>query len=132
MNEPDGGRADQHEFDLRAAVRGLAAAPAQAGRRQTVLLRHGGLTVILFTFDAGAGLPDHRAPGVDTIHVLDGRAAPRRAVIRLAVRCPPELAEAVLAELLVLAPGVRHDVVAEVQSTMLLQVYLDDAIAVKQ
>jgi hypothetical protein len=28
---------------------------------------------------------------------------------------------------LVLAPGVRHDVVAEVPSTMLLQVYLEDA-----
>ena len=75
MNERDGGQADQHEFDLRAAVRGLAAAPAQSGRRQTVLLRHGRLTVILFTFDAGAGLPDHRALGVVTKVTLDMQPA---------------------------------------------------------
>jgi quercetin dioxygenase-like cupin family protein len=133
MNRPegseksDGGRArehpearfapPQHEIDLRAVARELAGGPARRGQRQKALYHHGRLTVALFTFEPGAGLPDHVAAGVVTINVLDGR---------LRVKCGGAEHDLAAGKLLVLAPGVRHDVFAQEQSTMLLQVYLDD------
>ena len=112
----------QHAFDLRAVVRAMAEIPARRGQRQKALYRHGRLTVALFTFEPGAGLADHVAAGVVSISVLDGR-----------LRLQSGGEEHVLAAggLLVLAPGVRHDVYAIEQSTMLLQVYLDDAAGAK-
>jgi len=113
----------QHAFDLRAVVRELAETPARRGQRQKALYRHGRLTVALFTFEPGSGLADHVADGVVSISVLDGR-----------LRLQSGGEEHVLAAggLLVLAPGVRHDVFAIDQSTMLLQVYLEDGPAAKQ
>jgi quercetin dioxygenase-like cupin family protein len=112
---------EQHEIDLRAVARELAAEPAsRGGRRQRALYRHGRLTVALFPFEAGGGLPDHVAAGVVTINVLDGR---------LRVIAGAEEHDLPAGKLLVLAPGVRHDVAAPEASTMLLQVYLDDAAA---
>jgi quercetin dioxygenase-like cupin family protein len=108
---------DQHAIDLRAVARELEEAPARRGQRQKALYRHGRLTVALFTFDAGAGLADHVAAGVVTINVLDGR-------LRVFAGGVENTLPA--GNLLVLAPGVRHDVHAEQPSTMLLQVYLDD------
>src|SRR4051812_3612364 len=111
----------QHEIDLRAVARELAAEPAsRGGRRQRALYRHGRLTVALFTFDAGGGPPHHPAAGVVTINVLHGR---------LRVTAGAEEHDLPAGRLLVLAPGVRHDVSAPEPSTMLLQVYLDDAAA---
>src|SRR5688572_14011210 len=63
----------QHEIDVRAVARELAQGPARRGQRQKALYHHGRLTVALFTFESGAGLPDHVAAGVVTINVLDGR-----------------------------------------------------------
>jgi quercetin dioxygenase-like cupin family protein len=108
----------QHEIDLGGVARELAAAPARHGRRQRALYHHGRLTVSPFTFEPGAGLPDHVAAGVVTIQVLDGR---------LRVKCGTVEQVLPAGKLLVLAPGVRHDVLAEAQSNMLLQVYLEDA-----
>ena len=110
----------QHEIDLRAAAQELARGPARRGQRQKALYHHGRLTVALFTFEPGAGLADHVAAGVVTINVLDGR---------LRVKCGGADYDLTAGKLLVLAPGERHDVVAEAQSTMLLQVYLEDAAA---
>src|SRR3954466_16067883 len=113
----------QHEIDLRAVARELAAAgPARRGQRHRALYSHGRLTVALFTFEPGAGLPDHVAAGVVTINVLDGH---------LRVKCGGAEHDLTAGKLLVLAPGERHDVLAEAQSTMLLQVYLDDAVGAK-
>jgi quercetin dioxygenase-like cupin family protein len=113
----------QHEIDLRAVAGELAAGPARRGQRQKALYHHGRLTVALFTFEPGAGLPDHVAAGVVTIHVLDGR---------LRVKSGGVDHDLTAGKLLVLAPGVRHDVLAGEASTMLLQVYLEDAAAPKQ
>jgi quercetin dioxygenase-like cupin family protein len=108
----------QHVFDLRSVVRELAETPARRGHRQKALYRHGRLTVALFTFEQGASLADHVADGVVSISVLDGQ-----------VRVQSGGEEHVLdaGGLLILAPGVRHDVFAIEQSTMLLQVYLESA-----
>jgi quercetin dioxygenase-like cupin family protein len=112
--------APQHEIDLRAVAAEMAQAPARRGQRQRALYHHGRLTVALFTFDAGAGLPDHVAAGVVTINVLDGRLRVKSGGVDHDLRA---------GKILVLAPGVRHDVLAEEPSTMLLQVYLEDAAA---
>lgn len=109
-----------HELDLRAVARELAAEPARNGRRQKALYHHGRLTVALFTFEAGAALPDHSAAGVVTINVLDGR---------IRIKAGGADHDMSAGKLLVLAPKVRHDLLAVEPSTMLLQVYLDDASA---
>ena len=109
---------EQHLIDLRAVARELAETPARRGQRQKALYRHGRLTVALFTFDAGAGLADHVAAGVVTINVLDGRLRIKAGDVENTLPA---------GSLLVLAPGVRHDVYAVEPSTMLLKVYLDDA-----
>ena len=108
----------QHEFDLRAVASELAASPARHGKRQKALYHHGRLTIALFSFEPGTGLPDHVTAGVVTINVLEGR---------LRVKSGGAEHDLPAGKLLVLAPGVRHDVLAEEASTMLLQVYLEDA-----
>jgi quercetin dioxygenase-like cupin family protein len=114
----------KHEVDLRALARELGEERAsRGGHRQRALYRHGRLTVALFTFEAGAGLPDHVAAGVVTIHVLDGQLRVK------AGGGGGDDHHLTAGKLLVLAPGVRHDVLAEEPSTMLLQVYLEDATA---
>jgi quercetin dioxygenase-like cupin family protein len=107
-----------HELDLREVAAELRAGPAKQGRRQKALYHHGRLTIVLFTFEPGSGLPDHVAHGVVTINVVDGR-----------VRVKAEGVEHDLpaGKLLVLSPGVRHDVAVEEASTMLLQIYSVDA-----
>ena len=111
----------QHQFDLRAVARELASEPAsRGGHRQRALYRHGRLTVALFTFEAGGGLPDHVANGVVTIHVVDGQLRVTSSGVEHTMGA---------GGLLVLAPGVRHDVLADQPSIMLLQVYLEDSSA---
>src|SRR5690349_15322416 len=51
--------ATQHEFDLRAVAQEMTAEPVRRGQRQKALYHHGRLTIALFTFAPGAGLPDH-------------------------------------------------------------------------
>ena len=108
----------QLAIDLRAAARELAQAPPRRGHWQKALYRHGRVTVALFTFEAGADLPDHVAAGTVTINVLDGR-------LRVSAGGAEHLLPA--GNLLILAPGVRHAVHAEEASTMLLQVHLDES-----
>jgi quercetin dioxygenase-like cupin family protein len=106
----------EHELDLAQALRALRSeGPAGAnGHRQIALLHHGPLRLILFAFEAGGQMPEHRAPGWVTIHVLRGA---------LAVTTPD--AKHVLREgqLLALAPDVLHDVDASEQADMLLGIY---------
>ena len=109
---------EQHAFDLRAAARELEReTPAARGRRQKTLYRHGDATIALFTFERGAAMPGHRAKGTVAIQVLEGR---------LRVATPDGEHTLAAGNLLVLASGVEHDVLAEEPSTMLLQVHLDE------
>jgi len=106
----------EHALDVREALRALRAesGPTADGHRQITLLHHGPVRLVLFAFDATGRMPEHRAPGWVTIHVLRGA---------LRVRTPD--AQHVLGEgrILALAPDVPHDVEASEESDMLLGVY---------
>lgn len=114
--------ADQHAFDLRVEIENLKAehAPSSRGHRQKTLYKRGGATIALFRFERGGGLATHQTNGTVTIHVIDGKMR-----IGTSGATP---GEHILTsdQLLVLAPNVRHDVHALEESTILLQVHLDE------
>ena len=102
--------------DLAAAAAELRAEPHApvAGHRQIAVVRHGPVTIIQFVFDEGGLLKQHRTDGVVTIHVLEGR---------LQVIVDDDAREISRDELLALAPGVMHSVLALTPSDMLLTVH---------
>jgi quercetin dioxygenase-like cupin family protein len=109
--------------DLAAAAAELRAEPhpAVAGHRQIAVVRHGPVTIIQFVFNEGGLLKEHAAEGVVTIQVLSGR---------LRVVVEEEAREVGPDELMALAPGVPHSVLALEPTDMLLTVHrvsADDA-----
>jgi quercetin dioxygenase-like cupin family protein len=106
----------EHALDVRASLRALRAeaGPAANGHRQITLLHRGPVRLVLFAFAAGGRLPEHRAPGWVTIHVLRGA---------LRVRTPDAQHALGEGQLHVLAPDVSHDVDAAEEADMLLGVY---------
>lgn len=110
--------AAERELDLETALRTLRAEPhvPANGHRQIALAHHGPVRLILFAFVAGGRMPEHRAPGWVTIHVLRGS---------LGVRTPTAHHVLTAGRLLTLAPDVPHDVEATEESDMLLGVYLE-------
>ena len=108
----------QHQIDLCEAAARLLAEPLSERRnhRQETLYRHGPLTVALFLFDRGAYMPAHAAKGVVTVQVLEGR---------LKMTAEGKVHQLSAGQLLLLAPGVEHDVLAEEPSRMLLTVCLE-------
>jgi quercetin dioxygenase-like cupin family protein len=110
--------APQHQFDLDAVAARLKHEPraGEAGRRQQTLYKRGPVSVSLFVFDRLTRLAAHRAKGVVTIHVLAGR---------LQVTAESQTYDLRPGGLLVLAPGVEHDVAALDESHMLLTVNLE-------
>lgn len=91
--------------------------PARDGHRQTGLIHRGPLRLLLFTFDAGGALPQHKAPGYVVIHCLRGELVVDAAGQQHRVRTGAAL---------VLNPDIPHDVKATVESDMLLTVCLPD------
>ena len=110
--------APQHAFDLDslAATLKQELQAGEAGHRQEMLYKRGPTSVSLFLFGHLTRLAPHRAKGVVTIHVVDGH---------LQVRAEGQVHDLHTGHLLVLAPGVEHDVVARQESRMLLTVHLD-------
>lgn len=108
----------QQRIDLNAAATDLAAeAAASPGRhRQKTLIRYGHTTVALFHFTAGSSMPEHLAKGTVTIHVLEGR---------MTVRAGDQTHDLPAGQILVLAPGVKHDLHANDESRLLLTVHLE-------
>ena len=102
--------------DLAAAAAGLKAEAhaSVSGHRQIAVVRHGPVTIIQFVFDEGGLLKEHRAEGVVTIHVLSGR---------LQVVVDEESRAVGQGELMALAPGVPHSLLALAPSEMLLTVH---------
>ncbi len=107
----------EHLFDLVAAAEALrrAAAPARAGHRQVTLVHEGGMSAVLFDFEAGGRLSDHEADGLVTIQTIAGMVD---------VATPQTTHELPAGSLLVLEAGIVHDVVAHVPSQVLLIVHL--------
>jgi len=88
------------------------------GHRQKALYRHGPIECIVFVFEQGGCLTDHKvADGPIAIQVLEGA---------LCVKTPDAQYEMTQDSLLLLAPGVVHSVNASQPSRMLLTVYLSD------
>jgi quercetin dioxygenase-like cupin family protein len=89
--------------------------PSTQGHRQAGLVHRGQLRLVLFAFESGGELPEHRAPGHVVIHCLRGELVVEAAG-----------ADGVLktGEALFLDPNVPHSVRAAVESDMLLTVCL--------
>jgi quercetin dioxygenase-like cupin family protein len=75
----------------------------------------GPLRIVLFAFEAGGGLPEHRAPGFVVIHTLRGR---------IQVQTLTDRYDLPTGQVLMLDPEVVHDVTATEQSDMLLTIAL--------
>ena len=100
--------------DLASALRSEPH-PARDGHRQAGLVHRGPLRMLLFTFESGGRLPEHRAPGQVVIHCLGGE---------LAVEAGDTRHRLSGGEVLVLEPDVPHSVEALAGSDMLLTVCL--------
>lgn len=100
--------------DLASALRSEPH-PARDGHRQAGLVHRGPLRMLLFTFESGGRLPEHRAPGQVVIHCLGGE---------LAVEAGDTRHRLSGGEVLVLEPDVPHSVEALADSDMLLTVCL--------
>ena len=107
-----------HAFDLEAVVRDLRAEdhPARDGHRQITLFQRGHVTHVVFAFDEGGSLAEHKTRGLVTIHVHAGS---------LDVREGGREHRLSAGQLLVLDPGVPHDVTAREASVMLLTVHVE-------
>ena len=107
----------EHVFNLAAMASTLWREdhPGSDGHKQITLFHEGDLALVLFDFAAGGVLADHEADGFVTIHTVAGE---------LEVATPEAIHQLPAGSLLVLAPGVRHDVSARVASQMLLTVHL--------
>lgn len=105
-------------FDLEAAAGELAAEAGtpSRGHRQMMLYRHGGTSVSLFLFEAGAAMREHQTNGTVLIQALAGR---------LTVHAGGREHDLSAGRLLVMSPNVRHDVHAAAASRMLLTVSLN-------
>jgi quercetin dioxygenase-like cupin family protein len=108
----------RHVFSLGSVLEELRAEdhPARSGHRQMALFRRGPVTKVLFSFEEGGRLEEHSAPGLVSIHVLDGR---------LDIAAGGQEHELEGGDVLVLDPNVPHDVRARQRSAMLLTVHLE-------
>ena len=108
---------EEHLFDLAAEAEKLRREPSgeRNGHRQVTLFRRDTTAVVLFDFEAGGYLLDHAADGYVMIQVLSGEV---RTTTADEDRAMPA------GSLLVLMPGVHHDVRAVTASRMLLTVHM--------
>ena len=107
----------EHVFELAAIAEQLRHErhPARGGHRQMTIFRDGPMSLVLFDFDGGGRLVDHVAEGLVSIHVVSGR---------IAVRTRESSHELPAGSLLVLAPGVAHDIHAPEPSQVLVTIHL--------
>jgi quercetin dioxygenase-like cupin family protein len=108
-----------HAFDLAASLAKLRTEdhPSKDGHRQITLLHRAPVGHVLFSFESGGSLARHSARGEVNIHVLEGR---------LLVEAEGREHDLRAGHLLILSPGVPHDVRALVPSAMLLTVHMLD------
>lgn len=106
-----------HAFDLTRMLEQLRseAHPSKDGHRQMTILHQPPVGHVLFAFEPGGHLNRHATRGAVTIHVLEGR---------LSIEAEGHDYELEVGHLLVLSPGVPHDVRAPVRAAMLLTVHM--------
>jgi quercetin dioxygenase-like cupin family protein len=106
-----------HLFDLLSLASKLRSEQHEGadGHRQITIFHEGDLAIVLFDFEAGGVFAGHAADGDVTIHAVAGE---------LEVTTPEAKHRLPAGTLLILAPGVRHDVTAGVASQMLLTAHL--------
>ena len=104
-------------LNLPDLARALHAEPHHAthGHRQASLAHRGPLRLVLFALEAGATLPEHRAPGHVVLHCLRGRLEIEAAGARQQLGA---------GEALLLDPEVPHAVAALEESDLLLTLAL--------
>jgi quercetin dioxygenase-like cupin family protein len=107
----------EHIYDLTEIAAQLRAEPHPAtdGHRQMTIAHHGSVALVLFDFEADGRLVNHVADGLVTIHALAGQ---------IQVRTSMGDHELGAGSLLVLSPGVAHDLHASVPSQVLLTVHM--------
>jgi quercetin dioxygenase-like cupin family protein len=107
----------EHRIDLGTTADRLRGEEHESTERhrQITVFHKGPLRMVLFTFEAGAGLPSHRAPGFVVIHTLRGR---------ITVKTMNDSYELATGQLVTLDPEVVHDVTAAEPSEMLLTIAL--------
>jgi len=109
----------EHHIDLTAALESLRVEhhDSTERHRQITVFHKGPLRMVLFAFEAGAGLPSHRAPGFVVIHTLRGR---------ITIKTLNDTHDLAAGQLVMLDPEVVHDVTAVESSDMLLTISLLD------
>ncbi len=110
--------APEHLLDLPKIAEQLRREPlpARNGHQQMTIYQHDLISVVLFVFASGGQLNDHQANGVVTIHLLEGEVQ---------VKADAQTYELSAANMVALAPGVQHSVLAKQPSTILLTVCLE-------
>jgi quercetin dioxygenase-like cupin family protein len=108
----------EHVYNLAEIAEKLRAEPHPAtnGHRQITIAHNGSVALVLFDFEAGGRLVDHVADGLVTIHALTGHVQ---------VKTAEGERELDAGTLLVLSPGVAHDLHASVPSQVLLTVHME-------
>lgn len=111
--------APENVINLQKAIRELRAeaTATRQGHRQITLNHYGPVTLVLFAFQEGGSLNDHKAAGVVTIQALTGE---------LTVRSEDGEYKLLPNMMVVFAPNVHHSVLAVQASAMLLSVCLID------
>ena len=111
----------QHVFDLVELSAHLLNEdrPGANGHRQITIFRHDATTMVLFTFEVGGQLTDHKANGLVTIHALDGALT-----VEAQEGAEWQRHDLRAQQILVLNPGVLHNVTAHEAGRMLLTIQL--------
>jgi quercetin dioxygenase-like cupin family protein len=119
----------QHAFDLlQLSAHLLNEAHVGAnGHRQMTIFRHDATTMVLFAFEAGGALANHHVNGLVTIHALDGALT-----VEVQSEAGWQTHNLRAQGILVLSPGVLHNVMAHEASRMLLTVHLERGAAASQ
>jgi quercetin dioxygenase-like cupin family protein len=105
-------------IDLKSELAGCRQhKPWQSGLFTKLLFKAGDLRVVLIAMEAGARMKEHRADGTVSIHALQGA---------LGVHVQGQTCDLHAEQILVLGPGVRHDVEAREDSAFLLTIAWPD------
>jgi quercetin dioxygenase-like cupin family protein len=109
---------DTHLFRIEETLAQLRGEehPTRHGHRQKALFHRGPVTTLVFDFDEGGMLAEHTTPGLVTIHGLQGH---------LQVKAEGETHDLHPGHILILRPGIPHDVHAVAPGAMLLTVHLE-------